>query len=118
MIEEQGKLPEVQEDTLKDEKAEEQAKEPTHALDRAEAANKEKAKLLEKEEALQKRKEELHAKQMVGGKTDAGNEPIVKTDDEKVTEEADALMQGHYDEGTKLSDPTILKKDDPKPISK
>ena len=44
-------------------------------LDRAEAANKEKAVLLEREEKLTERREKLHALQMVGGHTVAGQVP-------------------------------------------
>ena len=40
----------------------------------AQEVNKVKAELLEREEKLQKRKEDLHATQMVGGHTVAGQE--------------------------------------------
>ena len=50
-------------------------KEAPSSLDEARAINKEKKELLDREEKLQKRKEDLHAEQMVGGHTLAGQEP-------------------------------------------
>ena len=55
-------------------------------IDRAEAANKEKASLLERDEKLTERKEKLHALQMIGGNTTAGqapDKPKVETAEEK-----------------------------------
>lgn len=55
------------------------------SLEEARAINKEKKELLDREEKLQKRREDLHAEQMVGGHTQAGQEPEkpkVETDKE------------------------------------
>ena len=66
-------------------------------LDRAEAANKEKATLLEREEKLTERKEKLHALQMVGGHTQAGQasatpeEELQKKGEEGAKEIVDAF---------------------------
>ncbi len=110
------KAPEVEKEEPKPE-IKEEPKTETPEIDRAEAANAEKARLLKEEEALQARKEALHAKELVGGRAAAGHEDKPKTEEEIVTDEADKLMAGYFDEGEKLSDPLPTKKDDPKPFT-
>ena len=65
----------------------------TNLVDEAIKANEEKARLLEEENKLMDRKEKLHAEQMVGGQTEAGQgqeKPKELTD----TEYAEALQRG------------------------
>ena len=68
-------------------------KETDNALDRAEAANKETARLQEQKSKLLDREEKLHAVQMVGGHTVAGEK---KEEPKKLTDEeySEALTKG------------------------
>ena len=52
-------------------------------LDEAKDINKKKEELLEREEKLLERKEKLHAVQMVGGRSQAGQTPAEETEDDK-----------------------------------
>ena len=72
------------------------------ALDRAEAANKEKSRLIDEEKKLMDRKEKLHAAQMVGGHTQAGQtqeQPKNETDKEYRQRVEKELKEGRTEFG-------------------
>jgi len=61
--------------------------EANKAADRMEAANK-------KHEELVEREEQAKADRILGGQADAGEIPVIKTEDEKLTDEANAMLEG------------------------
>ena len=103
MVEDDGKpkdesVPQGKEttDNPKEDKKPAENTEGVNALDRAETANKEKARLIEEDKKLMDRKEKLHAAQMVGGHTVAGQE-VVKPKELSDEEYADKFMKGEAD---------------------
>lgn len=66
-------------------------------IEEAKEVNKEKAKLIEEEKKLMDRKEKLHAEQMLGGTTPAGQE---KEETKEITDEdyAKKALSGEIDE--------------------